>query len=57
MPHSAAGESPAELVFRKSIKTRLLRKTVILDKEEVEEAIEADKHSRMITKEHFDLKK
>ena len=43
MPHLDTGKSSAELVLRQSIKTRLLRKTVLLEKREVEEAIEEDR--------------
>ena len=56
-PHPATGKSPNELVFQRSVKTRLPRKTILLEKGEVEEAIEAYKCSRIVTKDCFDLKK
>ena len=56
-PHLATGKAPAELVFRRSIKTRLPKKTVLLEKKEVEEAIEGNKYLRFVRKEHFNNRK
>ena len=56
-PHPATGKAPVELVFKRSIKTRIPRKTILLGEEEIEEAKEVDKRSRLERKEQFDKRK
>jgi len=42
MPHPATGKVSSELVLRGTVKTRLLRRPKLLEREEIEEAQEND---------------
>ena len=54
--HPARGKVPAKLVFRKTLRTRLLKKVQISEESELEEAKESDKASQRNTKENIDKK-
>ena len=56
-PHPATGVAPAELMFRRSIKSKIPRKKRFLNEGYLKEAREKDEKSRLDRKEKFDSKR